>query len=159
MQTFSTPASQTNLLKRGLLALAWLAPIGQWALAQPVKCHLEYAGRTRAITVMPTGCPDRVMPQVEGSSVVFKVVNAAAPAQERGVTIETQTLQNDALQLTHQAHYLGWGAAPTPEGMRYGFTGLQTVANTDQGNTLRYWCERLAPAPAWTEETCPAAER
>ena len=144
---------------RWLLAAAWLGSFGIEAVAQPVKCHLEYAGVKRSITVMPTACPAQVLPQVEGTSVVLKVVNAASPAQERGVTIQTQARQNDALQTVHEAHYLAWEASTTPGNMPYGFTGLQTVSPTAQSYSLRYWCEKLPPAPALNEEDCSAALR
>ena len=159
MYPFNTLPCKTANTQRWLMAVAWSGLLGAPALAQPVKCHLEYAGVTRAITVMPTACPAGIQPQVEGSSLVFKVINAAPPAQERGVTIETQTLQNDALQTTHQAHYLAWEASPTSAGMPYGFTGLQTVLNSGPAQNLRYWCERLAPTPFLAETTCPETSR
>lgn len=146
-------------LPRGLYVALGLGLWGATALAQPVKCHLQYAGVHRTLTVVPTACPAQVLPQVEGSSLVFKVVNATAPAQERGVTIETQTAHNGALRIAHQAHYLAWEASTTTAGMPHGFTGLQSVTNTDQAQTLHYWCERLAPTPSATADACPDTGR
>lgn len=155
MHTFNTRHRAKANTPRWLTTGAMFGLFSMSVAAQPVKCHLEYAGVQRPITIMPTACPAQVLPQVEGASLVFKVVNATAPAQVRGVTIETQTLQNGTLQTAHQAQYMAWEAAPTAEGMPYGFTGLQTIPNPDTAQNLRYWCERLASTPPLQEETCP----
>jgi hypothetical protein len=132
---------------RSLALAAVSLACAQAAWAQPVTCHLSYAGHTRAFTVRPAVCPQDMAPLVEGASFALKVINRALPAEQAGVTIETYTDVAGQLQLTHRVHYEAWEAGTTHPGTAHGFTGRQTVQGAGYSQGLSYWCERLVAPP------------
>jgi hypothetical protein len=109
------------------------------AMAQPVLCHLSYAGAMRTFTVPAITQAEEVEPQLQGSSFVFKVVNKAAPFEEPVVRVSTYAVLGNEHFLLHRASYLS--AQVRPANATHGFTGLQTVQEPVRGNELRYWCE------------------
>jgi len=138
MHDASTPPARlliTRLAACGLVVGALLATPSLWA--QPVTCHLAYAGATRSFTVAPSRHTDDVPPLVEGSSFAFEVVNRLPPEPGAGVQVRTYAVFADQPFLIHQASYTHTAA----QGL-HGFTGLQVVREPLRSNEVSYWCER-----------------
>lgn len=123
------------LTRCGAVALVGMAAVAQ---AQPVTCHVAYAGATRAFVVKPVDHSSRPTPLLQGATLVVEVLNRLPPAPGAGVTVRTQGLWQGQAYLLHQATYLPEAPAAGP----HGFTGLQVVREPTRGNELSYWCER-----------------
>jgi hypothetical protein len=121
------------------LALATVCLTTTFAVAQPILCHVSYAGATRALIVPAITQAEEVEPQLQGSSFVFKVVNKATPFEEPVVRVSTYAVLGNEPYLLHQASYRSAQARPAEAA--HGFTGLQAVQEPLRGNELRYWCE------------------
>lgn len=109
------------------------------ALAQPILCHVSYAGATRTLPVPAITQAEEVEPQLQGSSFLLKVVNKATPFEEPVVRVSTYAVLGNEPFLLHQASYRR--AQARPADAAHGFTGLQAVQEPLRGNELRYWCE------------------
>lgn len=109
------------------------------AAAQPILCHLSYAGATRTLTIPAITQTEDVEPQLQGSSFLLKVVNKATPFEEPVVRVSTYAVLGNEPFLLHQASYRS--AQARPADAAHGFTGLQAVQEPLRGNELRYWCE------------------
>ena len=123
---------------RQALAVASLATATHVA-AQPILCHLSYAGAKRTLTIPAMTQAEDVDPQLQGSSFMFKVVNKATPFEEPVVRVSTYAMLGNEPFLLHQASYRS--AQARPADAAHGFTGLQAVQEPLRGNELRYWCE------------------
>jgi hypothetical protein len=122
-----------------LLALAVACLPATFAVAQPILCHVSYAGATRALVVPAITQAEDVEPQLQGSSFLLKVVNKATPFEEPVVRVSTYAFLANEPFLLHQASYRR--AQARPADTAHGFTGLQAVQEPLRGNELRYWCE------------------
>ena len=116
-----------------------LACAGAWA--QPVACHVAYAGAARTVIVSPSAHAEPIDPQLTSSSIAVEIVNRLPPAPGAGVTVRTLSVREGQLLLLHQGSYLPGAPAVGP----HGFTGLQVVREPTRGNELTYWCEHLPP--------------
>jgi len=129
-------------MKRYLGCLVWLAALaGAGAQAQPVACHVAYAGAVRTVVVAPTAHAEPTDPQLTGSSIAVEIVNRLPPNPGAGVTVRTFGVRQGQLHLLHQGSYLPVAPVTGP----HGFTGLQVVREPMRGNELAYWCELLPP--------------
>lgn len=108
------------------------------ASAQPVSCHVAYAGATRTFVVEPANHDRAPAPLLQGATLVFEVINRLPPIPGAGVSVRTHGLWQGQPFLIHQATYLPGAPANGP----HGFTGLQVVREPTRGNELSYWCER-----------------
>lgn len=122
-----------------LFALAVACLPATFAVAQPILCHVSYAGATRALVIPAITQAEDVEPQLQGSSFLLKVVNKATPFEEPVVRVSTYALMGNEPFLLHQASYRR--AQARPADTAHGFTGLQAVQEPLRGNELRYWCE------------------
>lgn len=105
--------------------------------AQPVVCHVAYAGASRAFVVPPAAHEGAPEPLLEGATLRVEVVNRLPPAPGAGVTVRTLGVYAGQPYLLHQASYLPTAVPVGP----HGFTGLQVVREPTRGNELAYWCE------------------
>ncbi|MFN3955996.1 MAG: hypothetical protein ACK4Q6_00555 [Tepidimonas ignava] len=135
-------------------ARGWLVGLGAAVLvasagAQPVQCHVAWAGAARSFIVPPSAPDDPVLPQLEGASIALEIVNRLPPAPGAGVTVRTLGRWQGHTYLLHEAHYLPGSPAVAP----HGFTGLQVVREPTRGHALSYWCERTAAVSAAADRT------
>lgn len=129
-------------MKRNLGWLVmWGTLAGAGAGAQPVACHVAYAGAVRTVVVAPSAHAEPTDPQLTSSSIAVEIVNRLPPAPGAGVTVRTLSVREGQPQLLHQASYLPGARVTGP----HGFTGLQVVREPTRGNELTYWCEHLPP--------------
>jgi uncharacterized membrane protein len=129
-------------MKRNLGWLVmWGTLAGAGAGAQPVACHVAYAGAVRTVVVAPSTHAEPTDPQLTSSSIAVEIVNRLPPAPGAGVTVRTLSVREGQPQLLHQASYLPGAPVTGP----HGFTGLQVVREPVRGNELTYWCEHLPP--------------
>ncbi len=113
-------------------------------LAQPVVCHVGYAGAARSFSIAPSAHGHTPDPVLEGARLRLEIVNRLPPAPGAGVTIRTLGLApHGEPYLLHQASYLPQAPAVGP----HGFTGLQVVREPSRGNELTYWCESAPRQP------------
>ncbi|TSE33231.1 hypothetical protein Tchar_01820 [Tepidimonas charontis] len=121
---------------------AWLgfvlAVIGAASTAQPIVCHVAYAGATRSFVIPPQPHAVDPPPLLQGASVLVEVVNRVPPQPGAGVVIRTYGMRDGEPMLLHQGSYLPTAPAVGP----HGFTGLQVVREPARGHELTYWCER-----------------
>jgi len=111
------------------------------ATAQPVRCHITFAGATRVFVIDPlVSVADVATPLLEGASLALTVANRTPPAPGAGVTIRTYAIQNNSTQLLHQAFYLPHASTTSP----HGFTGLQVIREPVRDREIAYWCERAS---------------
>jgi len=129
-------------MKRNLGWLVMLGTLaGAGAGAQPVACHVAYAGAVRTVVVAPSAHAEPTDPQLTSASIAVEIVNRLPPAPGAGVTVRTLSVREGQPQLLHQASYLPVAPVTGP----HGFTGLQVVREPVRGNELTYWCEQLPP--------------
>ncbi|TSE27869.1 hypothetical protein [Tepidimonas aquatica] len=139
-------------------AWGWWVPLGVAMLAimpvaaQPVQCHVAWAGAARSFVVAPSAPDDPVQPLLEGASIALEIVNRLPPAPGAGVTVRTLGRWQGQTYLLHEAHYLPGSPTVAP----HGFTGLQVVREPTRGHALSYWCERTAAVSAAADPTAAA---
>jgi len=123
------------LAAAGVLALLGLVPTVH---AQDVLCHLSYGGTARTLQVPPSRYSDEVMPQLQGASFEFQVLNRVPPEPGAGVQVRSYSRVDERPFLLHQGTY--WDTSAQGP---HGFSGLQTVRDPRHGHELVYWCERI----------------
>ena len=131
------PAPASRRLAAAALAVSALL-LTVPAHAQPVVCHVAWAGATRSFVIEPIAHGTSPVPLLHGASVVLEVANRLPPAPGAGVTVRTFGLHDGQPYLLHQASYLPRALHRTSP---HGFTGLQVVREPTRGHELSYWCE------------------
>lgn len=123
----------------GLLAALLALPPAQ---AESVVCHVTYGGETQLLEARPTTAPYTEPTRRIGSFFLFRIVFRREPADLAGIKIYTYAGNDEAPSLIHQASH----AYPPRAAASGGFTGEQTVYETQRDGELRYWCELKAGA-------------
>jgi len=103
----------------------------------PVRCHLTAAGETHIVSSAFSAAVYEDIPLKVGSAFLFRIVAGRDSTGSGSIRLYAYAARKEGPSLIQQVRF----RYPPPSASQFGFTGLQSVYESEWESELQYWCE------------------